>query len=314
MAGYVINPKSAFQTIAGLTVTGLLDLNRATYLDISNRCKMAGYLAPPPASDQPAFAPIGAISQFSLIPAHSRLIWLKFFRDTSSSMDGRDQFFHPWSRSATTEGDLEERGKTSMGELLSQRCRLQKHRFETSGPWVSIDLTHDIVVLDNYHQMCVETFGWQPKDPAAKDFGQISVFSRFLISIEQMLKASHNPRIDRWDYRHFWGPLGEGKSKPPISELPHLRLPTSELLNLRLPRPELSTSELPILFILMDKWNPEWVKNQEKAEWASDLLVVNGVWELSEAFQKMVEEIEPLLQLVGGKFNVEYCHWETLHS
>lgn len=254
---------------------------------MSGHGKMVGYFSPRPAPypDPPAFVPsMGGFGQLSLIPGHARLIWLKFIREQVVSMDGQGRFFHPWGRSATTESDLQRRGEALMGELRSQGCHLREHKFETKSFSVSIDETHDIVVLDNYHQMCFETFDRQPKDPAAEDFGQIGSFSRFMVSVDQMLDVARNPRLHRADYRLFWGPLGDERPQPPT------------------------------VFILLDNWNPNWVKNEGKAEWASDLLVVNGIWDLSLAFQQKVREIEPLLQLVSTRINVEYCHWRTLHN
>lgn len=279
--------------------------NRATH--ISNKCKMAGYFGAPgapfgqaagfdqPASfdgpggfgqQPPAFAPmVGAMGMGQSPPGHARLIWLKFFPESMVSRDGQGQFFHPWGRSAVTEHDLVARGQALRNELLACHVR-EEHKFESSGPKVAIDLTHDIVVLDNYNRMCVETFGRQPKDPAAEDFGQVADFGRFLLSVDQMLEVvARSPNLDKTNYRPFWGSLGSG-----------------------------GRAQRPTVFLLMDNWNPKWVQNQGKAEWASDLLVVNGVWDLSAAYQQKAQEIGPLLQLVEGRIDVEYCHWRTLHN
>ena len=233
----------------------------------------------------------GYLPPLSPIPDHARLIWLKFIRAQNVSRNGQDRFFYPWARSAVTSGDLLKRGQ-AMGspeivEMRAQGCPLREHRFETQTPSVLVDSAHDVVVLDNYHMMCLETFYRQPKDAAAEGFGHITDFDRFLIPVDQMLEVSRDPQLDHSIYRPFWGPLGEQRA--PL-------------------RPA------PTVLLLVDDWNPAWVRNRHKAEWASDLLVVRGTWELSLVFQHKAREIEPLLRLVEGRLKFEYCHWRTLHN
>ena len=172
-------------------------------------------------------------------------------------------------------------------EMRAQGCPIRESQFESRAPAVLIDSAHDVVVLDNYHMMCLETFDRQPKDAAAEGFRHITDFDRFLIPEDQMLEVSRDPRLDCSVYRPSWGPLGEQRA--PLLPTPTVLLP-------------------------MDDWNPAWVRNRYKAELASDLLVVRGSWELSLEYQHKAREIEPLLRLVGERLKFAYCRWRTLHN
>ncbi|RYP15965.1 hypothetical protein DL765_005405 [Monosporascus sp. GIB2] len=233
---------------------------------------------------------MAALGSISVIPPHSRLIWLKFYQE-GTSRDGQGRYFKPWSRSVTTDGDLVEREQTLLGEMQRMGCQLRQHSFLTTPPAVHVDMTHDIVVLHNYNEMCIETHHRQPKSPAAEDFGQVRDFSRFLVSADQIIAAAAaNPNIDKSNYRQFWGVLGE-----PLGE---------------------HRARQATVFVLLDDWNPDWVKNQEKAEWASDILVLNDdPFDMADAFRQKTQEVSPLTSLVSpGSVDFRYCHWKTLHN
>ncbi|RYP33755.1 hypothetical protein DL767_004622 [Monosporascus sp. MG133] len=233
---------------------------------------------------------MAALGPISVIPPHSRLIWLKFYQE-GTSRDGQGRYFKPWSRSVTTDGDLVKRDQTLLGEMRRVGCQLRQHSFLTTSPVVHIDMNHDIVVLHNYNEMCIETHPLQPKSHEAEDLGQVRKFSRFLVSADQMIAAAAaNPNIDKWNYRQFWGVLGE-----PLGE---------------------HRAEQATVFVLLDDWNPDWVKNQGKAEWASDILVLNDdPFDMTDVFRQKAQQVKPLTNLVSpGSVDFRYCHWKTLHN
>ncbi|RYO94245.1 hypothetical protein DL766_002245 [Monosporascus sp. MC13-8B] len=233
---------------------------------------------------------MAALGPISVIPPHSRLIWLKFYQE-GTSRDGQGRYFKPWSRSVTTYGDLVAREQTLLGEMQRVGCQLRQHSFLTTPPPVHIDTTHDIVVLHNYNEMCIETHHRQPKSPEAEDLGQVRNFSRFLVSADQMIAAAAaNPNIDKSNYRQFWGVLGE-----PLGE---------------------HRAQQATVFVLLDDWNPDWVKGLEKAEWASDILVLNDdPFDMADAFRHKAQQVSPLASLVSpGSVDFRYCHWKTLHN
>ncbi|RYP60068.1 hypothetical protein DL769_008294 [Monosporascus sp. CRB-8-3] len=233
---------------------------------------------------------MAALGPISVIPSHSRLIWLKFYQE-GTSRDDQGRYFKPWSRSVTTDGDLAKRDQTILDEMRRTGCQLRKHSFLTTSPPVHIDMTHDIVVLHNYNKMCTATHHLQPKTAAAEDLGQVRDFNRFLVSADQMIAAAAtNPNIDQSNYRQFWGVLGEPLGEHRIQQA--------------------------TVFVLLDDWNPDWVKNRGKAEWASDILVLNdGPFDMTDVFRQKAQQVKPLTSLVSpGSVDFRYCHWKTLHN
>ncbi|RYP74972.1 hypothetical protein DL771_002620 [Monosporascus sp. 5C6A] len=233
---------------------------------------------------------MAAPGPISVIPPHSRLIWLKFYQQGTSRGD-QGRYFKPWSRSVTTDGDLVKRDQTLLGEMQRIGCQLRQHRFLTTSPVVHIDMTHDIVVLHNYNEMCIETHHRRPKSPEAEDLGQVRNFSRFLVSADQMIAAAAaNPHIDKSNYRQFWGVLGE-----PLGE---------------------HRAQQATVFVLLDDWNPDWVRDPGKAEWASDIMVrSDDPFDMANAFRQKDQQVKPLTNLVPpGSVSFRYCHWKTLHN